>query len=50
MTDMTDPHPEPDAQTAGAEPAAPAPRRRFSMDDLPDLREHLFCLRSARIA
>ena len=40
MTDMTDPHPEPDAQTAGAEPAAPAPRRRFSMDDLPDLREN----------
>ena len=40
MTDMTDPHPEPDTQTTGAEPAAPAPRRRFSMDDLPDLREN----------
>ncbi len=40
MTDMTDPHPEPDAQTTGAEPAAPAPRRRFSMDDLPGLREN----------
>lgn len=39
MTDMTEPHPEPETDPTGTEASTPTQRHRFSMDDLPDLRE-----------